>query len=245
MWLLADVAYYAHQTYCLLDESGFVEDDIYSRDELFVPAIMIQVRGRELTFDRMVEWDRSFAFKTLKLGAFQNFKVPLESYQRFERKLKDRILNSLEKLVSHKNYKNYVNHNFVFTGHGEGGALATYAALEFWRENRDIIKPQQIVIITYGAPRIGDKGFVRYISQRFFVNRVTYINDYVPLFLSRTFKHPDTEYWILRDICDCGDNRPIIYNCRMHFGTENPGELDKTSAIYGSFIDAHNGPYFG
>ncbi|KAG9300955.1 hypothetical protein G9A89_005013 [Geosiphon pyriformis] len=225
------MAYYAHQTYCLLDESGFVEEDIYAwvshaarkilRNNLFVPAIVIQVRGRELTFDRMVEWDRSLAFKTLKLGQFENFKVPLESYQRFERKLKDRILNSLEKLVSHKNYKNYAKHNFVFTGHGEGGALATYAALEFWRQNRDIIKPQQIVIVTYGAPRIGDNGFIRYISERFFVNRVTYINDYVPLFLSRTFKHPNTEYWILLDLCECGDDKPKIYNCHVNFGTEN------------------------
>ncbi|KAG9300946.1 hypothetical protein G9A89_005004 [Geosiphon pyriformis] len=262
------MAYYAHQTYCLLDESGFVEKDIYGiwvapayrkilRNKSFIPTIVIQVRGRELTFDRMVELDRSMASKTLKLGLFANSKVPLEFYQRFKRKLKDKILKSLEKYVSYKNYRDYADYNFIFTGHGEGGALATYAAVEFWRKNRDVVTPDQIAIITYGAPRIGDENFIRYISQRFFVNRVTYINDYVPLFLSRTFKHPNTEYWILRDICNCGDDKPIIFNCHQIFGTENPdcnlqfqelllkGELDNTSKTHGSFIDAHNGPYFG
>ncbi|KAG9290121.1 hypothetical protein G9A89_010427 [Geosiphon pyriformis] len=267
------MAYYAHQTYCLLEDTGFVEDDIYvwvspASKKITLRSgvkrvILIQVRGRELTYDRMIEWDQTRDFKTLKSGGlkfWENFKVPLASYIRYERKLKNRISDLLEKYVSNKYYKNY---GFLFIGHGEGGALATYAALDFWQNIRGKIKSSQLEVITFGAPRIGDEGFVRSISKIFRINRVTYSNDFVPLFLSHTFRHPNTEYWIGGELCDCDvlanqpQPYPVIYDCYMYSGTENPfcnlafqkpaleGMLDLSSEIFGSHLDAHNGPYFG
>ncbi|KAG9290111.1 hypothetical protein G9A89_010417 [Geosiphon pyriformis] len=260
------MAYYAHQTYCLLAESGFVDEDIYAwvapvskridSKNGAKHAILIQVRGRELTYERMVQLDQSRAFKTIKSGGikiWEYFKVPLESYERYERKFKGRISNLLEKYVSNKFYRNY---NFFFTGHGEGGALATYAALDFWQNNRDEIESEQIEVTTFGAPRVGDKNFVNSISKYFEINRVTYVNDFVPLFLGHTFQHPNTEYWITDSGCECIDQLPL-YDCHMKFGTENPicnlrfqknflsGDLSKTSGTFGSFLDAHDGPYFG
>ncbi|KAG9290103.1 hypothetical protein G9A89_010409 [Geosiphon pyriformis] len=265
IFFLADMVYYTHQAYCLHVQSGFIDEDIYAwvapipqRITLrngAEHAILIQVRGRELTYERMVQWDQSRAFKTLKRGGFkswENFKVPLESYERYERKFKSRISDLLEKYVSDKSYKNY---GFLFTGHGEGGALATYAALDFWQNNL-YIKPSQIEVTTLGAPRLGDEKFVNYISKYLKINRVTYINDFVPLFLGHTFRHPNTEYWMTTDSCECIDQSPL-YDCHMKSGTENPicnlrfqefllnGKLNETSGTFGSFLDAHNGPYFG
>ncbi|KAG9290106.1 hypothetical protein G9A89_010412 [Geosiphon pyriformis] len=257
---LADMAYYAHQTYCLLDESGFVEEDIHvwvspAPRDIYVKgngenAIIIQVRGRELTYNRMVEWDRSRAFKTLRregLRSWEDFKVPLESYEIYEKRLKGRIWELLEKYMSNKSYKNY---SFLFTGHGEGGALATYAALDFWENNRDEIGSSQIKVTTFGAPRIGDEPFVNSISQYFEINRITYIDDFVPLFLGPTFRHPNTEYWITADMCECNSSAnkaqqyPTIYNCHMSVGTEYP-HCNLLFQPADSDLESHNGPYFG
>ncbi|KAG9290105.1 hypothetical protein G9A89_010411 [Geosiphon pyriformis] len=235
------MAYYTHQAYFLLPDSGFVDEDIYawvapaskniSFRNVAKRAIVIQVRGRELTYERMFEWDQSRDFKTLKRGGFKfwiDFKVPLASYIRYERKLKGRISALLEKYVSGKSYKNY---NFFFTGHGEGGALATYAAFDFWQNNL-YIKPSQIAVTTFGAPRVGDEKFVDFISNSFEINRVTLGDDFVPLFLAHTFRHPNTEYWISEPFCEChfeSQQYPIIYNCHMSVGTENPVSIVKFS----------------
>ncbi|KAG9300068.1 hypothetical protein G9A89_018345 [Geosiphon pyriformis] len=255
--LLAEMAYYAHQTYCLLPESGFVEKDIYawvtpSYESIqikngFQRAIIIQIKGRDLTYDRMRHWDYSGTNKIVKFGGFgihYNLKVPWESYERYKRKLKDKVLNLLKKYLDNKNY------TFLFTGHGEGGALAIYAAIDFWLITSKMFKKHKIEVTTFGAPRIGDAAFVRLISFPIQINRVTFGNDFVPLFLEKNFRHPNTEYWIPYDNCDCQDSEfgsyPLIYNCHMKVQTEHPkcnkkfrGEILINRSI------VRQGPYFG
>lgn len=48
----------------------------------------------------------------------------------------------------------------IFTGHSLGGALAILAASKFCTQYATTLKPNQVKIITFSAPRVGDKEFM-------------------------------------------------------------------------------------
>uniref|UniRef100_A0A915ECP1 Fungal lipase-like domain-containing protein n=1 Tax=Ditylenchus dipsaci TaxID=166011 RepID=A0A915ECP1_9BILA len=48
---------------------------------------------------------------------------------------------------------------FLFTGHSLGGALASLASSLFAYENKDLIGPDSIFLITYGQPRVGNMDY--------------------------------------------------------------------------------------
>lgn len=61
-----------------------------------------------------------------------------------------------------KNYNSsQVIFNVSFIGHGFGGALATFAALSFESNSKNIFNS----LITYGQPRIGDSKFASFLVQ--------------------------------------------------------------------------------
>ena len=79
------------------------------------------------------------------------------------------------------------DYEFYLTGHSLGGALATIAALDITR-NLDI----DPVIYTYGAPKAGNKRFVRLFNSEVKHSfRVVNDEDPVPSVPGTTFKHVD------------------------------------------------------
>jgi hypothetical protein len=50
----------------------------------------------------------------------------------------------------------------VFTGHSLGGSLANFAAADF----SDVLRPDQIALVTYGSPRCGDAEFGRLLKAK-------------------------------------------------------------------------------
>ncbi|KAI3420302.1 hypothetical protein GPALN_003614 [Globodera pallida] len=53
----------------------------------------------------------------------------------------------------------------LFTGHSLGGAIASLASARFAFENGDIAKPSEILLLTFGQPRVGNIGYANSHDQ--------------------------------------------------------------------------------
>ena len=77
-----------------------------------------------------------------------------------------------EQIISHPSY------HILITGHSLGGALSTMAAFEsIYLEN---IKSENIELLTYGSPRLGNQEFKQYMQKMVFSWRTTHNYDIVP-----------------------------------------------------------------
>jgi predicted lipase len=94
--------------------------------------------------------------------------------------------------------KQYNSTGFSFNasiiGHGFGGALASFAAIDIQNQYKSIF----VSLITYGQPRVGDANFASYIVRS--VNRTernVHSSDIVPHFPIQNggFSHFNMEYW--------------------------------------------------
>ncbi|KAI0914838.1 Alpha/Beta hydrolase protein [Ustulina deusta] len=94
------------------------------------------------------------------------------------------VLPELKRL--HERYPNYPIH---VVGHSLGGAVGALAALEM----KVILEWENIIMTTFGEPRVGNVGFVKYLDTAFRLNdesngpeqreyrRITHVDDPVPL----------------------------------------------------------------
>ncbi|KAG9288649.1 hypothetical protein G9A89_006750 [Geosiphon pyriformis] len=257
---LADMAFYAHQTYCLHKESSFISNDLYvwilpSYEKIQLlnglgRAIIIQIRSRQLTPEIMERRDSNQSHVKYPTR-YSDISVPVYPYFHYFY-AKNKILKMLRKYLLNDYYKNHV---LLFTGHGDGGVIAIYAALDIFLSSLSL--KRHIEVTTFGAPRIGDEDFIKFVGQRFTINRVTYGRDYVPLYLSRRFKHPNTEYWIPYDddyeCCELEDRpqrMPLVVDCYLKEMTEHPEcnlkfEPGRQDSRFIPNQAAHMGPYFG
>jgi triacylglycerol lipase len=95
---------------------------------------------------------------------------------------RDQIFSLLDKLPANK--------PLFITGHSLGGALATLAALDI-ASNR---QHDQVLIYTFGSPRVGDPKFVRTFNQRIPISvRVQNEYDIVPHLPPLVYKSPRTD----------------------------------------------------
>ncbi|KAK6842403.1 Alpha/Beta hydrolase protein [Apiospora arundinis] len=135
---------------------------------------------------------------------------------------RDSVLPALKPLVAR-----YPDHPIHLVGHSLGGAVAALAALEM----KVMLGWDNVIVTTFGEPRVGNAGFVRYLdavfdlennetdAERYDYRRLTHVDDPVPLlplsewgfrshagemFISKSDLSPGTE-----DIFPCvGDSDP-------------------------------------
>ena len=116
----------------------------------------------------------------------------------------------------------YPGYELTLVGHSLGGALAVLASLDFMRRGW---RPQ---VTTFGEPRIGNQGLVRYIDEVFSernwpksgaLRRVTHMGDPVPLlpFLPLGYKMHAGEIYISKP--DLPPSALDMHNCA---GDEDP-----------------------
>ncbi|KAG9292484.1 hypothetical protein G9A89_001557 [Geosiphon pyriformis] len=160
-----------------------------------------------------------------------------------------------------RNKKNEFPWKMYFVGHGIGGAYAILAAtyiqkLMVQEFQMDVSK---ISVITFGAPRVGDFYFVRFLKRTFNYDgfiRVTHSNDWIPRdFMAKgNFLHYYREFWIENQDCDCNLSvqkvEDVIYNCfgrksLLDFDENNECNLGTVDSLENKEHDVHLGPYLG
>ncbi|KAG9297251.1 hypothetical protein G9A89_000144 [Geosiphon pyriformis] len=208
-------------------------------------SVVARFRTPDLKYEELVNMGRKLRW--LELPNQRMAKVLDEFHKKYWGLATNEILERLKKYGDDIMYK---HHGFIFTGHGSGAVLATFTALifnQFW-------PTRNVKLVTYGAPRIGNKGFVKFIQEKIWVERVTVGNDHVPLFFGNGYlTHPSGETWISPNInCDCfdsGENKvPDTYRCLGYDGVENKQcnlQFEKPKGQLPEKAEkAHIGPYF-
>ncbi|KAG9305076.1 hypothetical protein G9A89_007716 [Geosiphon pyriformis] len=210
-------------------------------------SIVARFKTPELTYDELVNMGQKP--KLILLPGSRKAQVVEEFYRKYWNLMNNEIFERLKRYVNEVLYN---HHGFIFTGHGGGAVLATFAAIIFqsrWPK-------RQFYLATYGAPRIGNYFFANNIVSLFQNLRFTVGNDYVPLFFGHKYlSHLPLEVWIpSNNGCDCfapdDVEIPEIHLCiKPPFGFENkdcnlkfekqPGQLPERATT------AHVGPYFG
>ncbi|KAG9294401.1 hypothetical protein G9A89_001906 [Geosiphon pyriformis] len=146
--------------------------------------------------------------------------------------LKDQIFEKIEKLLISRSPQN--PKKIYFTGWGVGGAYAAIAALSWKLESykrvpKNAVKSFkftkfEVQTITFGAPRLGNIYFARFINKFLNVKRVTHSNDHVPHFPVRVTQnnalvHHELELWIeTKKTCDCTNDWKLWECTGFHYG---------------------------
>jgi hypothetical protein len=107
----------------------------------------------------------------------------------------------------------------IFTGHSQGGALATLAVTDAIQRNLQY--KYQAHLITFGAPNIGDQEYVNYFKCLIRPSQVThYITSYPYPFDARDIVTTvPPESWGYRQV---NGTKKFISASKKHFGNPNP-----------------------
>ncbi|KAG9305720.1 hypothetical protein G9A89_005118 [Geosiphon pyriformis] len=169
-------------------------------------AIIAAFKGRKLTYEIMIKLEaenKPVLYETENDGDLKNPKnsgMISDQFNWRDMLKKFRVLDQLWYYIINERFKNHI---YLFTGHGEGGAYAVFAALSLLEMNPD----RYVEVTTFGGPRIGDSRFAEYVDSKLKVNRVTHADDYVPLFFHQEHTHHQQEIWISgTEDCDCLNN---------------------------------------
>lgn len=102
----------------------------------------------------------------------------LNAYDSINLELKAEVL----KLLNLNN-----NYTFYVTGHSLGGALATLLAIDLKRTFKNI----NVIIYTYGSPRVGNKWFVRMFNNSLKNQSYRIVNerDFIPQVPGGSYRH--------------------------------------------------------
>ncbi|CAA7271237.1 unnamed protein product [Cyclocybe aegerita] len=137
----------------------------------------------------------------------------------------------------------YPSYRIVLTGHSLGGAIASLGALVV----KSALPQANVVLYTYGQPRVGNTNFASYLEKMIGVNnvfRVVHTTDSVPLIFLRItgYRHFGTEYWNFKDPaspatvtrCNGGEDP----NCSR---SQWPIHFDTHDNYFGIILPANNG----
>ncbi|KAG9294517.1 hypothetical protein G9A89_008628 [Geosiphon pyriformis] len=158
--------------------------------------------------------------------------------------------------------------NVIFTGHGAGGAYATLAALAFKTQYSEVNSKIDVLVATFGQPRVLSSSLARLANKKLRIVRVTHTNDYHPHFPvfnhpSEFLEHQEREFWISYPFCDCSQKDQVMYPFQELVGEyplySCPGDESSLRKYSGENkqcnagqkgtedqgLAAHYGPYFG
>ncbi|KXN74475.1 alpha/beta-hydrolase, partial [Conidiobolus coronatus NRRL 28638] len=100
------------------------------------------------------------------------------------------VLNAIRK---------YPGYQLVSTGHSLGGAMATLLAFKVAQEG--IIRWENIKIVTFGQPRIGNKAFADYLNSKpLSIARVTTKGDFISISPGFQFGYHHSQYNMHMDV---------------------------------------------
>ena len=142
--------------------------------------------------------------------------------------LKVKVNTALAKIFEENNQRTL--YQIIFEGHSLGGAIATHAALgykEYLESYQRTYSEHSPVLITYGAPKIGNIEFVNKVNDKVpYIFRVVHNGDAVPTI-------PLGNYHT-KELVDISKNRKNIYYCDQN--TKSKGCNDEHGI---SIVDHH------
>ena len=113
--------------------------------------------------------------------------------------IREKMFATLDWLLTKKTERR--KYQFIFEGHSLGGAIATLAAYDYGNKNDKFYKPkfrQLPVLITYGAPVVGNQLFVNVLEKKIpIIIRVVKENDSIPYLIKEP--HPKGLVMITKD----------------------------------------------
>ncbi|KAG9296491.1 hypothetical protein G9A89_015083 [Geosiphon pyriformis] len=154
--------------------------------------------------------------------------------------------------------------SIYFIGHGIGGAYALITGL-LWKFEQSRVWQKNLwpgigldkirsMILTFGAPKIGNNKLSTLIDQITTHLRVTHGNDHVPHFPddSMNWKHSGVEIWLQpSENCECPEDPYFYWDCNNISNPEERTYETNMECNAGQSITEvsddlfHNGPYFG
>ncbi|KAG9300143.1 hypothetical protein G9A89_010553 [Geosiphon pyriformis] len=177
---------------------------------------------------------KSKRFKVIQFPDVNGAWITLGYYEKWIKRFRKLFFKSLEKILKSSQKKpDYTD--FEFTGFGESGPYAVFAALEFSEKYQPRTNP---IVVTFGQPRMGNEIFTAFAQTKLRIFRVTFQDDWLPNLprqalrtflrwnedierpvhsfprLYEEFKHFKPEFWIKEENCECSENSyPIVYKC--------------------------------
>ncbi|CAI9771045.1 unnamed protein product [Fraxinus pennsylvanica] len=159
-------------------------------------AIVIAFRGTQ--GNSIQNWVEDLYWKQLDIDypGIDNAMVHHGFYSAYyNTTLRPGVLNAVKKAINL-----YGNINIISTGHSMGGAMAGFCGLDLSLE----LAEQNVQVMTFGQPRIGNAAFASYYSQVVpNTIRVTHGHDIVPhlppyysYFPQKTYHHFPREVWL-------------------------------------------------
>lgn len=130
----------------------YVHDECWSYLAASNEWIIMAIRGTRTKFQLIVELVETMSSPKKKFivgGSVQRY-----FYTALQAIWKTGFGTKLRQLV-----KNCPKCKILFTGHSLGGAVASLASSLFAFKNDDIIGPNQIFLITFGQPRVGNMDY--------------------------------------------------------------------------------------
>jgi len=200
----------SQSTYCLNEESKYknwecitcTKNNIYidllsQYNELVVfgyntdyKQIFISFRGST----NIPNWINNIKFTQIQPYNNTNISVEKGFYNIFKN-LKDEVIDTLNNIKL-----KYKTEKILITGHSLGGALSTLLAFEMLYINNYNVN--DIILITFGSPRVGNEEFITLINNyHIYSNRITHYYDIVPHMPQQFLKynHISQEIWYNED----------------------------------------------
>ena len=135
--------------------------------------VVISFAGPSIkSFPKYVRYIYSSGFYFIK---YYKIQIEKEYHRVYFKKLRKMLMKKIKKIreSGRKKYK------FIFAGHSIGGSLAMLAAYDLTQKQLIDTEVNKTKVFTYGALRIGDKGFVTSINSSFLVFRIVRSDDFI------------------------------------------------------------------
>tara|TARA_B100000073_G_C23670515_1_gene548414 strand:- start:329 stop:1132 length:804 start_codon:yes stop_codon:yes gene_type:complete len=136
----------------------------------------------------ILNWIDDIQIQQIKPYDNQSIEVEKGFYKAYQY-LKSDVMNSLNNMKTV-----YSTKKLLLTGHSLGAAIATLMAF-------DVLHDYQVLLYTYGSPRIGNKYFTKSFENVYEMYRITHYYDIVPHTPPEylNYRHLSNEVWYSED----------------------------------------------
>ena len=118
-------------------------------------------------------------------------------------------------------------------------ALTLLSALDLVQNSTDFVTNENLFVVTYGQPRVGNSKFAEYVDNKLKISRVVNGGDIVARLPPRIlgYKHNSGELWISNPKKSSSE----IVICKK----EEDSRCSDSLPVFKLNTSFHNGPYFG